>query len=513
MTSQNLSHLGAELRDIAASPTVPTAYRDRLRMLAAEVTAVEGAARAEAEQLRQERDAAWEAVGDMAALKEQRDAARAQVEQLRAELAEVTAERDRLHIDVERYRPLWSDPLARPERWVNEPNPHPRRHVSTHEVLEDYDGAIRCASDWSPEQRHAALERTLHNVRPLVYEVEHLREDLDRVSAERDRLREHSITLNTITWDIATALGDVPEGADTIRGRPTERAHRLIAEVEQLRDERDQVAAAAIRVGAAARGDAAAELRAVAAEAESRGRTAVATDLLRRRADRLAADGDGVDRDQADPSTTYGHEVERAKRGQWAAAWRAAVELFGLEIDYVGWEVRALLAERAAEIEAGELTPWAAGEPAGEQVPDQAKRATEAVVDTQPSSTGDGPILGRALLRRALLDEHGRVWTGGPNWWTWRSLCSHCAGYQAWSREEIAEHVGPVRDALLVTPAAGRLIEAALAWGEARDAWTDDPGQMSATRAYLAAERKLAAAVDALDGDRPAEGGEVRGDG
>lgn len=133
------------------------------------------AARAEVERLRAEVDTAWEAAGDMAAKEEA--------------AARVTAERDRLRADVERYRPLWSDPRARPERWISEPNPHPRPYISTHEVLEDYDGAIRCSSAWSTEQRHAALDRTLHHVRPLVYEIEHLREELVSVRRELERLR------------------------------------------------------------------------------------------------------------------------------------------------------------------------------------------------------------------------------------------------------------------------------------------------------------------------------------
>lgn len=56
-----------------------------------------------------------------------------------------------------------------------------------------------------------------------------------RLTAERDRYREHSIALNTIAWRIASALGDVPAGADRITGDPVEQADRLIAELEHIR--------------------------------------------------------------------------------------------------------------------------------------------------------------------------------------------------------------------------------------------------------------------------------------
>lgn len=53
--------------------------------------------------------------------------------------------------------------------------------------------------------------------------------------AERNRYREHSVTLNSVGWKLAQALGDVPDGADAVRGNPLERADRLIAEVQRLR--------------------------------------------------------------------------------------------------------------------------------------------------------------------------------------------------------------------------------------------------------------------------------------
>lgn len=47
---------------------------------------------------------------------------------------------------------------------------------------------------------------------------------------ELERFREHSITLNTIGWKLAVALGDVPEGADQTTGNPIEQAERLIGQ-------------------------------------------------------------------------------------------------------------------------------------------------------------------------------------------------------------------------------------------------------------------------------------------
>lgn len=49
-----------------------------------------------------------------------------------------------------------------------------------------------------------------------------------------DRFREHSVTLNTVCWKIAAALGDIPPGATEIDGKPVEQADRLIAERDRL---------------------------------------------------------------------------------------------------------------------------------------------------------------------------------------------------------------------------------------------------------------------------------------
>lgn len=62
---------------------------------------------------------------------------------------------------------------------------------------------------------------------------------IDALTADRDRLREHSVTLNTVTWKIAEALGDVPPGADQITGDPIERADRIVRELKVTGRERD----------------------------------------------------------------------------------------------------------------------------------------------------------------------------------------------------------------------------------------------------------------------------------
>ena len=46
--------------------------------------------------------------------------------------------------------------------------------------------------------------------------------------AEVRRLRDHSTTLNSISWRIAEVLGDVPPGADRIEGNPIEQARSAL---------------------------------------------------------------------------------------------------------------------------------------------------------------------------------------------------------------------------------------------------------------------------------------------
>jgi hypothetical protein len=51
-----------------------------------------------------------------------------------------------------------------------------------------------------------------------------------------ERLRDHSVTLNSIGWKIAAALGEVPDGADQIAGNAEDLADRLLAELARLRE-------------------------------------------------------------------------------------------------------------------------------------------------------------------------------------------------------------------------------------------------------------------------------------
>lgn len=68
-----------------------------------------------------------------------------------------------------------------------------------------------------------------------VLDEDALRAELATVTGERDRFREHSITLNTIAFRIAEALGDVPQGQDWTEGNPIEQADRIIGELANLR--------------------------------------------------------------------------------------------------------------------------------------------------------------------------------------------------------------------------------------------------------------------------------------
>lgn len=54
------------------------------------------------------------------------------------------------------------------------------------------------------------------------------------LAAEVERLTKHSVTANRLSWRIAEAVGDVPEGATAIVGDPDEQLTRLIAERDAL---------------------------------------------------------------------------------------------------------------------------------------------------------------------------------------------------------------------------------------------------------------------------------------
>jgi hypothetical protein len=117
----------------------------------------------------------------------------AEVTRLRAELADAVA-------DATAFKPAWSSPYAQPKRWTTEPNPHPRRYVSTHQAQQDYADSIRCASDWPPEKRHEAVDRALHRIPDLCYEIEHLAAEL-AAAAEREQAAKAD------AWDKGYASG------------------------------------------------------------------------------------------------------------------------------------------------------------------------------------------------------------------------------------------------------------------------------------------------------------------
>lgn len=67
-------------------------------------------------------------------------------------------------------------------------------------------------------------------------EAERLSAELAKVTAERDRYREHSILLNSVQWTLAEVLGEVPDGATQIQHDPN-RVSRLAELVASLRAE------------------------------------------------------------------------------------------------------------------------------------------------------------------------------------------------------------------------------------------------------------------------------------
>jgi hypothetical protein len=129
------------------------------------------------------------------------------VELMVAALDRMKKENGDLRADTERYRPLWSSPFG-PDasRWIKEPIPFPRPYISTHEAMEEYAGAIRCSSNWSAEQRWESMDKALHRVPDLVYEVTHLRADVDTLRREQPK---------PATILIAHPLSEIDEFIDT----------------------------------------------------------------------------------------------------------------------------------------------------------------------------------------------------------------------------------------------------------------------------------------------------------
>jgi len=95
------------------------------------------------------------------------------------------------------------------------------------------------AKPWAdvPEQNRALMVATCTAVVDALARAGRLRDATgDETRAEElERFREHSVTLNSVGWRMAVALGDVPEGADRVEGNPLEQVDRLIAELERLR--------------------------------------------------------------------------------------------------------------------------------------------------------------------------------------------------------------------------------------------------------------------------------------
>lgn len=83
---------------------------------------------------------------------------------------------------------------------------------------------------------HEKVQESQKDVTPLRYEV-------DRLRAERDRFREHSVTLNTVGWTLAVALGDAPAEAESVLGNPVEQAERIVAELAAARRDAEQAQA------------------------------------------------------------------------------------------------------------------------------------------------------------------------------------------------------------------------------------------------------------------------------
>lgn len=57
--------------------------------------------------------------------------------------------------------------------------------------------------------------------------------ELARVTAERDRFREHSITLNSVSWKLAEALGDAVPGAGPVEVNPLDQVARVAAKLNE----------------------------------------------------------------------------------------------------------------------------------------------------------------------------------------------------------------------------------------------------------------------------------------
>lgn len=105
-------------------------------------------------------------------------------------------------------------------------------HAAFGSQLSGYDHRFRCVSrPDTPTLSDAALVEEAARRGMTVMDAA----EAARLRAEVERLTEHSIFANHISWRIAEAVGDVPEGAESIEGDPDEQLTRLIAERDHLR--------------------------------------------------------------------------------------------------------------------------------------------------------------------------------------------------------------------------------------------------------------------------------------
>lgn len=79
------------------------------------------------------------------------------------------------------------------------------------ELLEEVAG-------WMDEQGMDAMPATVRRAIAALEFTDVVQ--LDRLRADRDRLREHSMILNRVSWEIRQALGVIPAGATSHHGPP-----------------------------------------------------------------------------------------------------------------------------------------------------------------------------------------------------------------------------------------------------------------------------------------------------
>lgn len=114
--------------------------------------------------------------------------------------------------------------------------------------------------------------------------------------------------------------------------------------------------------------------------------------------------------------------------------------------------------------------------------------------------TPDTPDDAAGVLGRALQDQSGDLWvnTGSDAW-------QAPAADDSWPRADIEQRYGHTTEVLLVSPAAGRVIDAARQWARWYDHGRYGLPDSPKRRHYRVTNRALVAAVDALDADQPAE--------